>query len=117
MADGSLMRTQYPALQQRHHAMNAGEQFRGPRRLPVQVAHLVAIAVAFEWPVTQPTVGVDHAAGFDRLANEGHQAVPGGVRNRAHPNSSDACAIFLGRYCNQRFRVGLAAPHALLQGS
>ena len=77
----------------------------------------MAIAVAFEWLVTQPAVRVDHAAGFDRLADEGHQAVPRGVRNRAHPNSSDAGAIFLGRYCNQRFRAGLAAPHALLQGS
>ena len=85
--------------------------------MPLQVAHLVAIAVAFERFVSQPTVGMDHAAGFDRLADEGHQAVPGGVGNGAYPNPPDAGTIFLGRYYNQRLSVGLATAHALLQAS
>ena len=114
VADGSLMR---PSIQRfsNAYAMNA-EQFRGPRRLPVQVAHSMAIADAFAWPERQATVGVDHAAVSTdsptkaiKLSPEAFGIVRIRIRPMPAPSSSAATAI--------RFRVGLAAPHALLQGS
>src|SRR5450755_1442737 len=117
MAHRPLVRAQDPALQQRRYPVDPRHQLRGRLLLAFQKSDLVSIAVLFERNVTQPSVCVHRATGFNGLLRKPDQALRGRVWNPFHSNPSDPWPIFLCRDYNQGLAFRLSASLSLFQAA
>src|ERR1051326_5345500 len=103
MADRPLVGSHQPALNKSYDTMNPRHQIRCRLLFPAQEGHIVAIAIALQREVSEPTVCVDDAARFDRVPYERHQAFRRSIDDLAHANSTDARPILLSGNHHQRF--------------
>ena len=71
----------------------------------------------FQRFVSQPAVGVHHAARLDRFLDKGDQARCRGIRHTPHTDAPDASAVFLRVDDNQCLALGLTAPNALFHSA
>jgi len=103
------MGAQQPSLQQRDHPMHARQQLRRGLLLPAQKRDLMNVATLLQRLVSQPSVGMDHAARFDRLFHKANQTAGRSVHN------PPPLAVFLGRRHNQLLVRGLPTANTLFQ--
>src|SRR5207245_5911923 len=87
VADRSLVGSDQPPLEQGDHAVNPWHQLRWSLLLPFEKSDLVLVALVLQGQVPQPAVGVDDAAGCDRILHKWNQAFGRSVQNLAHANS------------------------------
>jgi hypothetical protein len=75
------------------------------------------IAARLQRLVSQPSVGMDHAAGFHRLFDKANQTTGRSVWNPPHANPPDPFAVFLSRHHNQRLVLRLPTANTLFQAA
>lgn len=80
-------------------------------------ADLVLVAGCFEPGITSPAIGVDGGSGYDRVANEGQQAVRRYVLDPAQSDAADALAALLGCNRDNGFALDLSAPFVLFRAA
>src|SRR5437879_9897921 len=117
MTDRSLVGSDQPPLEQGDHAVNPWHQLRWSLLLPFEKSDLVLVALVLQGQVPQPAVGVDDAAGCDRILNKWNHAFGRSVQNLAHANSTESRSIFLSGNNHQSFLQIESAGQALFQAA
>ena len=110
LTDGTLMRAQQPALQQRYHPMHAGKEM-----LPLSVATLQSLVVniVYQPKVRLESVRSDGATWFNRVGNEAVQTFLGQVRNVPQPNAADTLSTCLNS--NDDYRLVIRKKGTFVQ--
>ena len=83
--------------------MHPRQEFRREFVVSSKKRDTMTISVGFHPLVAVPPIGVNFAAGLDRVLDEGLQGLRRTVRDSAHPDSPDAVAHFFGCHHNQGF--------------
>jgi len=117
MTDRSLVGSDQPPLEQGDHAVNPWHQLRWSLLLPFEKSDLVLVALVLQGQVPQPAVGVDDAAGCDRILHKWNQAFGRSVQNLAHANSTESRSIFLSGNNDQSFLQIESAGQSLFQAA
>src|SRR5450759_3091991 len=101
LTDRSLVGSHQPTFEQGDREVNPRHQLRWSLLLSLEKRDLVLVAFALQGQISQPAVGMDDAARFNRVLHKGHQACSRSVYNVAHPNPTDPGSIFLSGNDNQ----------------
>ena len=117
VTDGTLMRPEQPAFEQRHDAVDARQQLRGRFLTAFEERDAVLVAPLLQSVVTEQPVGVQQTAWRDRLQNESFETVGRSIGNSAHADATDPFAVLLGSYRNQGFLLGLSTTNALFEST
>jgi hypothetical protein len=83
--------------------VNAWHQLRWSFLFSLEECDLVIETLAGQRQITQPAIRMDHAAHFDRIPHERHQAFRRSIGDAPHPNATDARPILLSRNYKRLF--------------
>lgn len=113
--DGSLVRSQQPALQKWRDTMNPRKKSRGLLGLALHDASRVAIAVLRKRSIGLQPITHSHTALLDRLPDEARQAVARPISDPLQANASNPFAANLSGHDHPRFVSEVPTLSALFE--
>jgi len=109
-AHGALVRSQQPPFEQRHDQMDPRQHRALLFGMIGDKRDAMSVPVSLHAVVTEPAVGMDHAARLNDLVDKALQTVSRGIRHTAQANAANPVAALRAVYLDiLRFRARVLA--------